>query len=130
MICAIALLFGCYDLGSHILLFLVNASMNLFGLLMEKMNNAAMASSDAREFDELSSERSPQTQSRPSVDWTPFVFGCVAGIAGWILIALYFFGNPSQFDKIPKFVYAILFSYFFFFNTFPINMWLQYAKIG
>jgi hypothetical protein len=33
MICAIAILFGCYDLGSLILMFLVNAVMNFFGLV-------------------------------------------------------------------------------------------------
>ena len=38
MICSIAVLFGCYDLGSLVLMFAANAAMNLFGLLMEVMN--------------------------------------------------------------------------------------------
>lgn len=66
MICAIAILFGCYDVGSLILMFLINASMNFFGLLMEKMN--------------------PPTRAR--VDWSPFIFGCVAGLASWIVVCL------------------------------------------
>ena len=32
--------------------------------------------------------------------------------------------------QIPGFVYGILFGYFFFFNTFPVNMFLQYARVG
>jgi hypothetical protein len=107
MICSIAILFGCYDLGSLVLMFFVNAVMNLFGLLMEVMN----------------------PPDRKQVDWTPLVFGCVAGVAPWIVVLLYFFagGNYSQ---IPGFVYGILFGYFVFFNTFPVNMVLQYARVG
>jgi hypothetical protein len=107
MICSIAVLFGCYDLGSLILMFFVNAAMNLFGLLMEQMN----------------------PPERASVDWTPFVFGCVAGAAPWLVVALYFFGS-GNFSQIPGFVYGILFGYFVFFNTFPVNMVLQYAQVG
>merc|ERR1712032_483986 len=110
MMIAIAGLFGCYDLASIILIFLVNASMDLFGLLQERMNP-------------------PGTKK---VNWEPFIFGCVAGIAPWITVALYFFGSPDAeiFQEIPPFVYAILFSYFAFCQTFPVNMWLQYARIG
>ncbi len=107
MICAIATLFGCYDLGSLILIFILNAIMNILGLYMEKIN----------------------PRDRLSVDWSPFVWGCVAGAGPWIVVALYFFGG-NNFDQIPKFVYGILFSYFLFFNTFPVNMYLQYARIG
>jgi len=107
MMCAIAMLFGCYDIGSLILMFVVNASMNFFGLLMEQLNP-------------------PQ---RTKVDWTPFVFGCVAGAAPWIVVLTYFFGG-GNFAHIPGFVYGILFGYFLFFNTFPVNMVLQYARVG
>jgi len=107
MICSIAILFGCYDLGSLILMFVVNAVMNLFGLLMEMMN----------------------PPDRKSVDWTPFVFGTIAGLAPWIVVSLYFFGS-GDFSLIPGFVYGILGGYFIFFNTFPVNMVLQYARVG
>lgn len=38
MIVFIAMLLGMYDIGALILLFALNATMNLFGLLMEKLN--------------------------------------------------------------------------------------------
>lgn len=106
MICLIAVLFGVYDIGALLLLFALNASMNLFGLLMEKINS--------------------YTQK---IDWTAFIFGAIAGFVPWIVIVLFAFGNadPSQ---VPWFVYAIVGSYFIFFNLFPINMILQYKKIG
>jgi len=106
MICLIAVLFGVYDIGALLLLFTLNASMNLFGLLMEKVNSFTS-----------------------KVDWTAFVFGSIAGIVPWIVIILFAFGNadPSQ---VPWFVYAIVASYFVCFNLFPINMILQYKKIG
>lgn len=107
MICGIAMLFGCYDVGALVLMFTVNACMNFFGLIMEQMNPS----------------------DRKEVDWTPFVFGCIAGVAPWIVVLSYFLGG-GNFDQIPGFVYGILFGYFFFFNTFPVNMVLQYAKYG
>ena len=38
MIVLIATLFGIYDIASLILIFIVNATMNLFGLVMEQLN--------------------------------------------------------------------------------------------
>lgn len=107
MIVGIAALFGMQDLASIIMMFLVNCSMNLFGLLMERMNIGV---------------------GKRHVNWEPFIFGCVAGIAPWIGVGLYFFGGPL--DQVPGFVYGIVISYFIFFQTFPVNMYLQYRKIG
>lgn len=106
MITLIAVLFGVYDIGALILIFGLNASMNLFGLLMEKIN-----------------------QYTEKTDWTAFIFGSIAGVIPWIVVIMYAFGNsdPSQ---VPWFVYAVFGSYFVFFNLFPINMILQYKKIG
>ncbi len=106
MIMLIAVLFGVYDIGALILIFGLNATMNLFGLLMEKMN-----------------------QKKDKVDWMPFVFGSVAGIIPWVVVIMYAFGNSNP-AEVPWFVYAIFASYFVFFNLFPINMILQYKKIG
>jgi len=106
MICLIALLFGVYDIGALILIFLINASMNFFGLVMEEIN-----------------------QYKEKTDWKPFIFGCIAGIGPWIVIILYAFGNADP-AQVPWFVYAIVGSYFVFFNLFPINMVLQYKKVG
>ena len=106
MIVLIAMLLGVYDIGALILLFALNASMNLFGLLMEKLN-----------------------QNREKANWTPFWFGTFAGLVPWIVVFLYAFGN-SDLSRVPWFVYAIFGSYFIFFNLFPINMVLQYKRVG
>ena len=44
-------------------------------------------------------------------------------------ILLYMFGN-GNFDLVPWFVLAIVGTYFIAFNTFPINMILQYKGVG
>jgi hypothetical protein len=38
-------------------------------------------------------------------------------------------GGPGD-TKAPAFVYGIIFSIFFFFNTFAIVQYLQYKKVG
>ncbi len=106
MIVLIATLFGIYDIASLVLIFFVNASMNLFGLVMEQLNSG-----------------------KEKVDWGPFVWGSIAGIAPWIAIFIYMFGT-GNFSSVPWFVWAIVVTYFVAFNTFPINMILQYKKIG
>ena len=92
-----------------ILIFSLNASMNLFGLLMEKHN-----------------------QTTPKTDWTAFIFGCIAGIIPWIAILWYFLGtvNIGGDLKPPAFVYAIIPTIFVFFNIFAVKMFLQYKKVG
>ena len=132
MICAIAALFGMYDLGSHILLFFGNACMNFFGLLMEEMNSWKMVTMTALDGVEANNDltyRNGHSSYKAKTDWSPFWFGCVAGAASWIVMAIYFFGGPDIAD-IPGFVFGILLSYIIFFNTFPINMALQYAQVG
>ena len=106
MIVLIAMLFGCRDLASLLLILAVNACMNLFGLMMEVVN-----------------------QYTTSTDWMPFWFGCFAGLWPWIVALMYFLGG-GNYDKIPDFVYGVFVSYAVFFNTFPINMVLQYRKVG
>lgn len=106
MIVIIAMLVGIYDISSIILLFFVNASMILFGWMMELHN-----------------------QTTQKTDWTAFIFGCISGIAAWIAIGLYLW-NPGSDTKAPNFVYWIYFSIFLFFNCFALNQYLQYKKIG
>ena len=101
------MLFGFYDAASLVLIFFINAVMNMSGLLMEEMN----------------------PPDRKFTRWSPFIIGCIAGLAPWIVILMYFLGS-GNFSNIPGFVYGILFAYALFFNTFPINMYLQYARIG
>lgn len=108
MIVLIATLFGVYDIASLLLIFVCNASMNLFGLMMEQLNSG-------------------RTGAKPH--WGPFVYGAFAGLAPWAVILIYMFGT-GNFDLVPWFVWAIVISYFVVFNTFPINMILQYKKVG
>lgn len=106
MIWAIAMLFGVSDVMTLFLIVVINAVMNLCGLMMEEIN-----------------------QFTEKVVWTPFVAGCLAGIAPWIVVFSYFLGSGEAVE-IPGFVYGILVSYAVFFNTFPINMILQYKRVG
>jgi hypothetical protein len=108
MIVLIATLFGIHDIATLILIFLVNASMNLFGLDMEQLNSGA---------------------KKADVNWGPFIWGSIAGVAPWIAILLYMTGT-GNYDMVPWFVWAIVGTYFVAFNTFPINMVLQYKRIG
>jgi len=108
MIVIIAELSGMYDLPSTIMIFSLNAAMNLFGLMMELHN---------------------QTTRR--TDWTSFVFGSVIGLIPWIVIFMYFVSAAtSASGTVPTFVYYILGTIFVFFNCFAINMVLQYKKVG
>lgn len=109
MIVLISTLFGVFDIATLLLIFIVNASMNLFGLMMEEIN-AKRAEND-------------------KVRWGPFVYGTIAGLAPWAVIIIYMAGNPNL-DMVPWFVWAIVATYFVAFNTFPINMILQYLKVG
>jgi len=106
MIVAIALLSGIYDIAALIPLFCINATMNLFGLMMELHN-----------------------QKTEKTNWTAFIFGSFAGVIPWIVISLYFVG-ATQNASVPTFIYYILASLAFFFLLFPLNMFLQYKKVG
>jgi len=108
MIVLISTLFGIYDIASLVLIFVLNVSMNMFGLLMEQLNSGA---------------------EKTKVNWGPFVWGSIAGLAPWIAILLYMFGT-GDLDKVPWFVWAIVGTYFVAFNTFPVNMVLQYKRVG
>ena len=110
MIVLIGMLCGLWDLGAIILIFALNATMNLFGVLMELHN-----------------------QTTQKTDWTAFIYGCIAGFVPWIVIFMYFVGAVNSGDanaKPPPFVYAIIPTLFVFFNIFAINMVLQYKKVG
>ena len=108
MIVLIGQLVGIWDLGSIILIFFLNATMNLFGIMMEYHN-----------------------QYTQKTNWLSFVYGSVAGIVPWVVIMIYFLSAiNSSGAKPPAFVYAIIPTIFVFFNSFAINMILQYKKVG
>ena len=102
MIVLIAALGGISDVAALVGLAGVNASMILFGWLMEKY----------------------ESPGRPS--WLSFAFGSIAGAVPWLAILVYLI----QADAVPGFVWGIFFSLFVFFNSFAINMVLQYRQVG
>jgi hypothetical protein len=106
MIVVIAMLSGIFDLPSLVLLFALNATMIFFGLMMEIHN---------------------QTTER--TNWTAFILGSWAGVVPWIIIGWYF-GGAALNTSVPTFVYGIIISLFVFYNVFPINMFLQYKRVG
>ena len=103
MMVVIAMLVGIYDVVSLLLIFALNATMILFGWLMELHN-----------------------QARERIDWTAFSFGCFAGAVPWVAVAIYLAGAANP----PGFVYGIFVSLFLFFNVFAVNMVLQYRRAG
>ena len=107
MVVLIGMLPGITNLYAVIGLFAVNASMILFGLVMEQINE----------------------QGKP-VNWWPFVFGCFAGIVPWIAITVALITSQSEGDGVPGFVYGIFVSLFVLFNCFGLNQWLQYRGRG
>jgi hypothetical protein len=108
MIVLISYLFGIWDIATLSVIFIANAAMNLFGLVMEQLNSG-----------------------KEKVDWGPFIWGTIAGLAPWIAIILYMTGASAEATaQTPWFVWAIVGTYFVAFNTFPINMILQYLKTG
>ena len=84
------------------------AVMNLGGLMMEVHNRIT-----------------------EKTNWTSYIIGCIAGIVPWIVITWYFLASVTGGEQGPPgFVYAIVPTLFVFFNSFAINMVLQYKKVG
>lgn len=108
MVVLIAMLCGIWELSALMLIFALNATMNLFGLMMELHN-----------------------QTTQKTDWTAYVFGCFAGLVVWIVMGIYFFGAiSSSTESVPWVVYLIFPILAAFFNIFAINMILQYRGKG
>jgi hypothetical protein len=105
MIVLISQICGISDIAALLGIFGVNASMILFGALQEKY----------------------EKPGKPNL--LSFWFGCFAGIIPWIAILIYVI-SPGVSAAPPAFVYGIIVSLFVFFNTFAINMLLQYKQIG
>jgi hypothetical protein len=105
MIVLIAMITGISDVAALIALFGVNASMILFGLLMEHY----------------------EQPGHPN--WLTYWFGVLAGIVPWVAIGIYLLA-PGVDAEPPAFVYVIFVSLFVFFNSFAINMVLQHRQMG
>ena len=108
MIVLVAILSGVYDWWLLFAVFGINACMNLFGYLMERIN-----------------------QGKSKVNWEAYLFGVFAGGVPWFVVLFYFFNaiNSVSVD-VPDFVKWIVAILFIFFNCFALNMFLQYKKIG
>jgi hypothetical protein len=106
MIVLITMICGITDVAAMLAIFGVNACMILFGLLMEKYENPG----------------------KPN--WLSFWFGSFAGIIPWIAVVIYVWSPGLSGAGPPGFVYGIIASYFVFFNSFAINMVLQYKQVG
>ncbi|HSG12862.1 MAG TPA: heliorhodopsin HeR [Gaiellaceae bacterium] len=106
MVVLIATFAGVTDLRALIAVAGANAAMILFGLLMERSN-----------------------LGREPLDWLPFWLGCLVGAVPWIVIGVSLVGAEVD-GSVPGFVWGIFVSLFLFFNSFALNMWLQYRGIG
>jgi uncharacterized protein (DUF1810 family) len=101
MIVAIAMLFGMYDIATLLLIFTLNATMILFGWMMELHN-----------------------QTTEKTDWTAFIFGSIAGIVPWIAIGIYLIGSVTSGEQVPNFVYAI------YVSLFPLTWYCSTSRLG
>lgn len=95
---------GIHDIASLVFIFVLNAMMMLFELIIELHN-----------------------QTTEKTNWASFWFGVIAGVVSWVAIAIYLIGAGSG---VPSFIYWIYFPIFLFFNSFAINMVLQYKRVG
>lgn len=108
MIVVLLMLGGLLELPSVVFIFTLNFIMNMMGLVMERYN-----------------------QLTKKTEWLPFNIGVLAGIVPWIIGGLYFWVSTSNIaDAIPDYAKFGFILTFVLFNTFAINMWLQYKKIG
>ncbi|MGD6932600.1 MAG: heliorhodopsin HeR [Candidatus Bathyarchaeia archaeon] len=108
MIVLIATFVGVWDLWSLVLIGVLNASMIMFGHLTEKIN-----------------------QKTEKTDWSAYLYGCITGGAPWIVLYAYFIAALGSAEtQPPTFVYLALLIYFVLFNSFAVNMLLQYKGVG
>lgn len=108
MMVLIAMITGVTDMGAILAIFGVNSAMILFGLVQEMFNRP----------------------SKGNVNWWPYIFGCFAGAVPWIIIVLQIWTSEQKGFSAPTFVYGIIISLFLLFNTFSVNMVLQYKRVG
>jgi hypothetical protein len=108
MIALISLFLGVWDFWSLVMIFTLNAMMIMFGYLMEKIN-----------------------QATEKTDWSAFLLGCVSGGIPWLVLIANFIGLLTSTNlRPPTFVYLIVVIYFILFNSFAVNMVLQYKGVG
>ena len=108
MIVLIAMLSGIFDAGTLLALFGLTAVMNLLGLAMEVHN-----------------------QTTKKTSWLTYNIGVLAGVVPWLAIAIALWAaETASTGSVPGFVYGIFVTIFLLFNSFAINMVLQYKQVG
>jgi hypothetical protein len=108
MLVVLLMLGGLIEVSTVVFIFTLNFIMNMMGLMMEKYN-----------------------QLTDKTSWFAFNIGVVAGIVPWIMGGIYFWVSTKNIaDAIPGYAQIGFLLTFLFFNSFAINMWLQYKKIG
>lgn len=110
MIVLIAMISGVSDITALIAIAGVNAAMIFFGLVQERFNRP----------------------SSGDINWMPYIYGCFAGAVPWAIVALQLASSEARAPRggPPTFVYGIVVSLFLLFNTFSVNMVLQYKRVG
>lgn len=108
MMILIAMITGVTDAGAIIAILGVNTAMILFGAVQEMMDRP----------------------SKGNVNWWPYIFGCIAGAVPWIIVVMQILTSADKGASPPTFVYGIIVSLFILFNTFSVNMVLQYKRVG
>jgi hypothetical protein len=107
MMVAIGLLVGVQDISTLLMMFGLIAVTNLLGLAMEVYNQGAR-----------------------KVNWLSFVIGCVASALPWIVVVIYLVSGAVYGSTAPAFVYWIFVTIGILFDSFAVNMYLQYRKVG
>ncbi len=96
------MLWGNFDFVQLSGVFTINAMMNLFGDMHERMNGGKAAK---------------------DVDWSAFIYGTICGVVPWFLMFYQITLIPADmWDEIPWFVWAFLLEYILLFFSFPINI--------
>jgi len=108
MLVGLMMMAGLTELPSVVFVFTLNWIMNMMGLMMERYN-----------------------QLTDKTKWFPYNIGVVAGLVPWIIGFIYFWVNTNNIsESIPSWAKIGFIITFLFFNTFAVNMFLQYKKVG
>lgn len=108
MLVVLLMLGGLIEISAIVFIFTLNFIMNMMGLMMEMHNQLTQKTS-----------------------WFSFNIGVLAGIVPWIMGGIYFVVSTNNIaDAIPVYAQFGFLLTFIFFNTFAVNMFLQYKKIG
>ncbi len=107
MIAIIAIVTGIREFHTLLAICTLNVGMILCGVLVEIIN-----------------------RNEPKRTWLPFSIGSLLGIVPWIIIFSYFFSALYFRVEAPTYLYSLIFTLFFLFNIFGLNMYLSYKKIS